>query len=47
MITVEEFLTLQPGHKRLFHLQDIDRNGFLNCMEFSREVTKFGGEPIC
>ena len=47
VITVEEFLNLQPGHKRLFHMTDIDKNGVLNCAEFSREVSKFGGEPIC
>lgn len=47
LITLEEFLNVQPGRERLFHLADADKNGVVTCPEFSREVSQFGGKPIC
>ena len=47
VITLAEFLNLQPGHPPLFHSADSDGNGELTCSEFSREVEKFDGKAIC
>ena len=47
LITLAEFLNLQSGHARLFHLADTDGNGELTCLEFSSEVSQFVGEAIC
>ena len=47
LITLAEFLDLQPGHAQLFHSADTDGNNKLTCVEFTREVLKFEGEAIC
>ena len=47
VITLAEFLNLQPGHAHLFHSADTDKNGELTCLEFSHEVSEFDGEAIC
>ena len=47
VITLAEFLFLQPEHEQLFHNADTDGNGELTCSEFEREVEKLGGKAIC
>ena len=47
LITLAEFLDLQPGHEQLFNDADTDGSGTLTCAEFSREVKKYGGEANC
>ena len=47
VITLAEFLDLQPGHAQLFHSADTDGNNKLTCAEFSQELLKFDGEAIC
>ena len=47
VITLAEFLSLQPGHEQLFDLADTDGNDKLTCEEFASEVATFGGEANC
>ena len=47
VITLAEFLDLQPGHEPLFNSADTDGNGELTCEEFKSEVENHGGEANC
>jgi hypothetical protein len=47
VITLEEFLKIQPGHEQLFYRADTNKDGLVNCLELAHELLKFNAQAIC